>query len=65
MGVADADMEFTTVRIISTGQLHAVLIVRHQGRVYVLDNLRKEVQGPERLRDFQLVYFINRIGWHQ
>ena len=63
LGVADADMGLTAVRIRKTGELHAVLVVRHQGRVYVLDNLRTNVQGAERLRDFEVVYFINRVGW--
>ncbi len=63
LGVADADMELAAVRIRRTHELHAVLIVRHQGHVYVLDNLRHDVQGPERLNDFEAVYLINRIGW--
>jgi predicted transglutaminase-like cysteine proteinase len=41
LGVADADMELTAVRIRRTGELHAVLVVKHQGRIYVLDNLNQ------------------------
>jgi predicted transglutaminase-like cysteine proteinase len=63
LGVADADMELTAVRIRKTGELHAVLVVRHHGHVYVLDNLRSEVQGLDRLKEFEPVYHINRIGW--
>jgi predicted transglutaminase-like cysteine proteinase len=63
LGVADADMALTVVRIKATGEYHAVLVVRHGGAVYVLDNLRRTVQGAARLRDFEIVYFINRIGW--
>ena len=65
LGVADADMELAVVRIKQTGQYHAVLLVRHVGRVYVLDNLRRDVVGMERFRSFVPVYFINRIGWRE
>src|SRR5579872_5675978 len=61
LGVADADMALTVVRIKATGEYHAVLIVRHGGGVYVLDNLRRQVQTAARLNDFEIVYFINRI----
>jgi hypothetical protein len=30
--------------------------------VGVLDNLKRSVQTAERLEDFEIVYFINRIG---
>ena len=62
LGVGDADMELTVLRIKRSRQLHAVLVVRHQGRVCTLDNLRRDVQGPERMREFEVVYFINRGG---
>jgi predicted transglutaminase-like cysteine proteinase len=65
LGVADADMALTVVRIKATGEYHAVLLVQHGGAVYVLDNLKRTVQGAARLKDFEIVYFINRIGWGQ
>ena len=67
LGVADADMALTVVRIKATSEYHAVLVVRHGGHMYVLDNLRRTVQGAARLKDFEIIYFINyfinRIGW--
>jgi predicted transglutaminase-like cysteine proteinase len=65
LGVADADMALTVVRIKATGEYHAVLIVQHGGAGYVLDNLKRTVQTAARLKDFEIVYFINRIGWGQ
>jgi hypothetical protein len=44
------------------GELRALLVVRNQWHVYVLVNLRGEAQGPERMRDFELVFFINLVG---
>jgi hypothetical protein len=31
--------------------------------MYVLDNLRREVQGAARMRNFETIYFINLLGW--
>jgi predicted transglutaminase-like cysteine proteinase len=65
LGVADADMELTAMRIRKTGEFHAVLVVRHRRRIYILDNLRRNLQGPKRMTDSEVVYFINRVGWRQ
>ena len=61
--MVDADVALTVVRIKATGKYHAVLVVRQHGAVCVLGNLQCEVQGASRLKDFEIIYLINRIGW--
>ena len=66
LGVADSDMLFTAVRIKSghyKGQLHAVLIVHHAGRTFILDNLHPNVRPASAMADYEPIYFINRISW--
>ncbi len=64
MGVADADMLFAAVTIRSgkhKGEFHAVLIVKHAGRTYVLDNRHPDVRHT--MAEYEPVYFVNRLGW--
>jgi predicted transglutaminase-like cysteine proteinase len=66
LGVADADMMFVAVRPRTgkyRGQLHAILIVKHGGHSYILDNLYSNVRPASAMVDYQPVYFINRISW--
>jgi predicted transglutaminase-like cysteine proteinase len=63
LGVADADMQFVAVRIRKTGQFHAILVVQHAGRRYILDNRHSEVLPWSRMADYAPVYSINRLGW--
>lgn len=62
-GIADADMEIAVVIINKTQELHAVLTVRHQSKLYVLDNIKSALQNEKRMEDFTPVYFLNRKGW--
>ena len=61
-GVADAEMRLLVVQVRATGEYHALLRVDHGGRVYVLDNMAKGVQGAAWLERYKVVYAINRIG---
>jgi predicted transglutaminase-like cysteine proteinase len=61
LGVADADMAFVAVRIKATGQMHAVLMVKHGGRAYILDNRHAQVFSS--MAEYQPLYSINRLGW--
>jgi predicted transglutaminase-like cysteine proteinase len=63
LGLADADMEVAVVRIKKTGEDHAVLLVRYGAKTYVLDNRFNRIQPPERMDDFAVYYYINRIAW--
>lgn len=67
LGVADADMQFVAVRIRDggkyNGRFHAILLVTHAGRTYILDNLHAGVRPASAMADYQPVYFINRLGW--
>lgn len=66
LGVADADMLFAAVTIRSgkhKGEFHAVLLVKHAGRTYILDSLDQNVRPATAMADYQPVYFVNRLGW--
>lgn len=65
IGVADADMQFVGVRIRKDGRFHAVLLVRHGGRTYVLDNRFPNVRPHSAMADYQPLYFINRVTWRK
>jgi predicted transglutaminase-like cysteine proteinase len=66
MGLADSEMWFVAVRVKSgkyKGQFHAILLVKHAGRTYVLDNLHSNVRPASSMADYQPIYFINRLGY--
>lgn len=61
-GVADAEMQMLVVKIKSNGLIHALLKVEHGGRVYVLDNRASSIEGRKWLKQYRVLYAVNRIG---
>ena len=42
---------------------HAVLVVYHQGRTYVLDNQITQVVTDDRIAHYRPIYSINEQSW--
>lgn len=63
LGVKDEDMLLLVVKDIATQELHALLQVRHEGNLYVLDSRNNGVHDERYLRYFFIFYGINRLGW--
>ncbi|WP_263353358.1 transglutaminase-like cysteine peptidase [Acidicapsa acidisoli] len=63
LGVADADMQFVGVRIRKDGRFHAILLVSHGGRAFILDNRYPNVRPASAMADYEPLYYINRVNW--
>ena len=61
-GFADGDLYLSIVKDLVTRQDHAVLVVRAEGRMIVLDNGTEELMDSERLHDYRPVLTFAKAG---
>lgn len=66
LGVPADSMRIVVVRDTILNEGHAVLAVRANGRIYILDNLGRSVMPMEQLRNYQPQFSVNELGrWNQ
>jgi predicted transglutaminase-like cysteine proteinase len=63
LGWGDDAVRVVAVRDVRSGVGHAVVVARHAGRSWVLDNRLAAVTELERLSHYRPVYSINDSGW--
>lgn len=63
LGWTDDELRVTAVKDLNLKVGHAVLIVSHQGKTWVLDNQIRRVVDTESVRHYQPVFSINELFW--
>jgi predicted transglutaminase-like cysteine proteinase len=63
LGWTDDELRIAAVKDLNLKVGHAILIVYHAGKTWVLDNQIKRVVEAESIRHYQPVYSINETSW--
>lgn len=63
LGWPNEALRIAVVKDMNLQLMHAVLIVYHEGRAYVLDNQIDQVMPAERIRHYHPVYSLNEESW--
>ena len=63
LGWTDDELRVAAVRDLNLGVGHAVLVVFHGGKAWVLDNQIKRIVEAESIRHYQPVFSINETFW--
>jgi len=63
LGWTDDELRIAAVKDLNLKVGHAILIVYHAGKTWVLDNQIKRVVETESVRHYQPVYSINETSW--
>ena len=63
LGVPNEDMRIVVLQDMNLRIGHAVLVVYHKGRPYILDNQIAMVMKAERIRHYKPFYSINETSW--
>lgn len=62
-GIKIDNLQIAVVKDVNIGIYHAILIVKHDGKNYVLDNRLDQVVAEEQLRHYKMIYTINEKNW--
>jgi len=62
-GIKIDNLQIAVVKDVNIGIHHAILIVKHDGKNYVLDNRLDQVVAEEQLRHYKMIYTINEKNW--
>ena len=63
-GYRERDMRVTIVRDRHTQEIHAFLALWLNGALIILDNRVNEPMPGERIKDFDVFYSVNRLGFY-
>lgn len=63
LGWPNEALRIAVVKDMNLQLMHAVLIVYHEGRAYVLDNQIDQVMPAQRIRHYHPVYSLNEESW--
>jgi len=62
-GIKIDNLQIAVVKDVNIGIHHAILVVKHDGKNYVLDNRLDQVVAEEQLRHYKMIYTINEKNW--
>ncbi|WP_162906498.1 transglutaminase-like cysteine peptidase [Algihabitans albus] len=63
LGWPNEAMRIVVLKDLNLRLMHAVLVVYHQSRAYVLDNQIDQVMPAEKIRHYRPVYSVNEESW--
>ena len=63
LGWSNAAMRIVVLKDLNLQLMHAVLVVYHQGRAWVLDNQIDQVMPAEKIRHYRPIYSVNEESW--
>jgi predicted transglutaminase-like cysteine proteinase len=61
-GISDADLFLVIGNDLATRSAHALLVVRTEGKFWVLDNLQDPIRADSQYRDFRPVISLSKSG---
>jgi predicted transglutaminase-like cysteine proteinase len=63
LGWPNDAMRIVVLKDMNLQLMHAVLVVYHGGRAYVLDNQIDQVMQADRIRHYRPIYSVNETSW--
>ena len=63
LGWSNEAMRIVVLKDLNLQLMHAVLVVYHQGRAWILDNQIDHVMPAEKIRHYRPIYSVNEESW--